>query len=64
MSTTMRSVNRAVIVVGAPLGGLLAHSFGYRPVMWVAVAGSPWSPLPWQPLPSGVLDTVMRLNTR
>ncbi len=39
MGTTMKSVNRAMIVVGAPLGGLLADSIGYRPIMWVAIAG-------------------------
>jgi predicted MFS family arabinose efflux permease len=39
MNTTRRSVNRAMIVVGAPLGGLLADSLGYRPVMVLAVAG-------------------------
>ncbi len=39
MSITIRSVNRAVIVVGAPLGGLLADAFGYRPIMWAAIAG-------------------------
>ena len=39
MNTTIRSVNRAMIVVGAPLGGFLADAFGYRPVLWVGVAG-------------------------
>lgn len=39
MNTTTRSVNRAMIVVGAPVGGLLADSFGYRPVMVAATAG-------------------------
>jgi MFS family permease len=39
MNTTMRSVNRAMIVAGAPLGGLLADSIGYRPTIWIAVAG-------------------------
>ncbi len=39
MNTTMRSVNRAMIVVGAPLGGLLADAVGYRPIMWIATAG-------------------------
>ena len=39
MNTTIRSVNRAMIVVGAPLGGLLADAVGYRPVMVVAIAG-------------------------
>jgi MFS family permease len=39
MNTTMRSLNRAVIVVGAPIGGLIADRFGYRPALWIAVAG-------------------------
>ncbi len=38
-NTTMRSINRAAIVVGAPLGGLLADAIGYRPALWLAVAG-------------------------
>ena len=38
-NTTMRSANRAMIVVGAPLGGLLAASLGYRPALWIGVAG-------------------------
>lgn len=36
---TMRSLNRAAVVVGAPLGGLLADSVGIRPALWVTVAG-------------------------
>ncbi len=39
MNTTMRSVNRAMIVVGAPRGGMAADAFGYRPVLWLGVAG-------------------------
>ncbi|GAA4913850.1 putative MFS family arabinose efflux permease [Stackebrandtia albiflava] len=39
VNTTMRSVNRAMIVVGAPVGGLLADSIGHRPVFLVAAAG-------------------------
>lgn len=39
MNTTMRSVNRATIVVGAPVGGLLADALGYRPTLWFAVGG-------------------------
>jgi MFS family permease len=39
MNTTRRSVNRAMIVVGAPLGGLLADALGYRPVLVAAIAG-------------------------
>ncbi|NYD41656.1 MFS transporter [Nocardioides panaciterrulae] len=39
MNTTRRSLNRAMIVIGAPLGGLLADAVGYRPVMVVAIVG-------------------------
>ena len=39
MNTTMRSVNRAMIVVGAPLGGWLGDRLGYRPVLAGAAAG-------------------------
>ena len=39
MNTTMRSLNRAVIVVGAPIGGLIADHFGYRPALWIAAGG-------------------------
>lgn len=36
-NTTMRAANRAVIVVVAPLGGLLAVQVGLRPALWVAI---------------------------
>lgn len=36
---TMRSINRAMVVVGAPLGGLLADAVGFRFVLWFSVAG-------------------------
>ncbi|MDP3870513.1 MFS transporter [Phenylobacterium sp.] len=39
MNTTMRSLNRAMIVIGAPLGGWLADTLGYRPTFWIAIAG-------------------------
>lgn len=38
-NATMRSANRAMIVVGAPLGGVIGDAFGYRSTMWVAAAG-------------------------
>lgn len=38
-NTTIRSVNRAMLVIGAPLGGLLADHLGYRPALWWGVAG-------------------------
>lgn len=40
MNATMRSLNRAAVVVGAPLGGLLADAAGYRPALWIAAAGT------------------------
>lgn len=39
MNATRRSVNRAMIVVGAPVGGFLAEAIGYRPVLWIGVVG-------------------------
>lgn len=39
MNTTIRSLNRAAVVAGAPLGGLLAVTFGYGPALWIGVAG-------------------------
>ncbi|HEY1752481.1 MAG TPA: MFS transporter [Caulobacteraceae bacterium] len=39
MNATMRSINRAMVVFAAPLGGLLADAIGYRQALWLAVAG-------------------------
>lgn len=39
MNTTMRSVNRAMIVVGAPLGGLMADHLGYLPTLVTGIVG-------------------------
>jgi MFS family permease len=39
MNATMRSINRAMVVVAAPLGGLLADAIGYRQALWLAAAG-------------------------
>ena len=39
MNATMRSVNRGAIVIGAPVGGLLADHLGYRPALWIGVGG-------------------------
>ncbi len=38
MSATMRSVNRGMIVVGAPLGGWIASVAGIETALWAAVA--------------------------
>lgn len=39
MNATMRSINRAMIVVGAPLGGVLGDAYGLRPLLWVVAGG-------------------------
>jgi MFS family permease len=39
MNTTIRSINRGAIVVGAPLGGLIADAAGYRSALWVGIVG-------------------------
>jgi predicted MFS family arabinose efflux permease len=39
MNATMRSLNRGAIVIGAPVGGLLADHLGNRPALWIAIAG-------------------------
>ena len=39
MSATMRSINRGMIVLGAPLGGVIAEAIGNRPTMSIAAAG-------------------------
>jgi MFS family permease len=38
-NATRRSINRAMIVIGAPLGGVLADAVGYRPVLYAAAVG-------------------------
>ena len=39
MNTTIRSINRAAIVIGAPAGGLLADHIGFRPTLAIGAAG-------------------------
>jgi len=39
MNTTIRSINRAMVVIGAPLGGVLADQAGFRTALWVATGG-------------------------
>lgn len=39
MGTTIRSINRAAIVIGAPLGGLIADQVGFRPTLTIGAAG-------------------------
>ena len=39
MNATIRSLNWGMIAVGAPLGGLLADQLGFRPALWIGVAG-------------------------
>ena len=38
-NATMRSFNRAAVVLGAPAGGLLADAAGFRAALWTAAAG-------------------------
>ena len=40
MNATMRSFNRAAVVIGAPTGGLIADTYGYRPALGLAAAGT------------------------
>ena len=37
-NTTLRSLNRAVVVVVSPVAGLLAEAVGYRPTLGAAAA--------------------------
>ncbi|KAA2263377.1 MFS transporter [Solihabitans fulvus] len=39
MNATIRSLNRGAIVLGAPLGGVLADTLGSRLALWIAVTG-------------------------
>ncbi|MFH0071288.1 MFS transporter, partial [Peribacillus sp. NPDC056705] len=39
MAATMRSINRSMIVIGAPLGGLIADVFGFRTALGVVIIG-------------------------
>ena len=38
-NTTMRSFNRAAIIIGAPTGGYLAVTIGYPATLWIGIAG-------------------------
>lgn len=39
MNATMRSLNRAAVVVGAPVGGVVADAYGFRLALWITVGG-------------------------
>ncbi|MFJ5717599.1 MFS transporter [Neobacillus sp. NPDC093127] len=39
MNATMRSINRSVIVIGAPLGGAIADGLGFLTALWISIAG-------------------------
>jgi MFS family permease len=39
MNATMRSFNRAAVVIGAPVGGLLADTIGFRATFGIGIAG-------------------------
>lgn len=38
-NATMRSINRAMIVIGAPLGGVLGDAVGFRAMLWITTGG-------------------------
>lgn len=38
-NSTMRSTNRAMVVIGAPLGGAIADALGFHAALWVAALG-------------------------
>lgn len=61
-NATMRSINRAMVVVGAPLGGLIADAIGFRLVLWGSVVGFlvVAAALSVTPYRSARLDTVPR----
>ncbi|HWF77321.1 MAG TPA: MFS transporter [Caulobacteraceae bacterium] len=44
-NATMRSINRAMLVFAAPLGGLAADAIGYRPMLWLVALGFGLVPL-------------------
>lgn len=39
MNATMRSTNRAMVVVGAPIGRILGDAIGFRTMLWVSASG-------------------------
>jgi MFS family permease len=38
-NATIRSLNWGMFTIGAPVGGLLAEHIGFRPALWLAIAG-------------------------
>ncbi|KAB2331545.1 MFS transporter [Cytobacillus depressus] len=39
MNATLRSINRSVVVIGAPLGGAIADELGFLTALWISIAG-------------------------
>lgn len=39
VSGTIRSINRTMVFIGAPLGGFIADRFGFRLALWIAIGG-------------------------
>lgn len=39
MNAAIRSLNWGMIAIGAPLGGLLADTAGYRAALWIGITG-------------------------
>ncbi|WP_217428483.1 MFS transporter [Microlunatus speluncae] len=39
VNASLRSLNRAMVVIGAPLGGILGDALGFRPILWAVAVG-------------------------
>ncbi|GEN86001.1 MFS transporter [Oceanobacillus sp. FSL W8-0428] len=39
MNATLRSINRSMVVIGAPLGGAIADGIGFRQALWISIVG-------------------------
>ena len=39
MNATMRSINRAMVVIGGTIGSVLRDALGFRSMIWIAAVG-------------------------
>ncbi|KAB2331373.1 MFS transporter [Bacillus mesophilum] len=39
MNATLRSINRSAVVIGAPLGGIIADGLGFITALWISIFG-------------------------
>lgn len=39
MNARMLSINRAMVVIGAPIGSVLGDALGFRSMIWIAAVG-------------------------